>query len=66
MPPAPPFHHADRDLAEDALRELIAEIAMGDYRDRNGLRLTMNTAFLKARTLLEVSEALERGVTPGN
>jgi hypothetical protein len=56
--PLEPFHEADRDLAEDALRELVAEIAMGGYRDRNGVGLTNNLAFLKAKALLELSEAL--------
>ena len=44
----------------DTLRELVAEIAVGDYRDPHGHRLTLNTAFLRARTLLQVADLLEQ------
>jgi hypothetical protein len=52
------FRDADRDLAEDALRELVAAIALGDYRDPRGAHLVENLAFLKAKALLELNEAL--------
>jgi hypothetical protein len=53
------FRDADRDLAEDALRELVAAIALGDYRDaRDGGRLVDALAFLKAKALLELGETL--------
>ncbi len=51
------FRDADRDLAEDALRELVAEIAIGDYRDSHRQRLVMNTAYLKAVALLALADA---------
>ncbi|TAJ69603.1 MAG: hypothetical protein EPO51_22105 [Phenylobacterium sp.] len=52
------FRDADRDLAEDALRELVAAIALGDYRDGRGGRLVEALAFLKAKALLELRETL--------
>ena len=52
------FRDADRDLAEDALRELVAAIALGDYRDSQGGRLVEALAFLKAKALLELGETL--------
>jgi len=52
------FRDADRDLAEDALRELVAAIALGDYRDAGGGRLVEALAFLKARAVLELGETL--------
>jgi hypothetical protein len=41
---------------EGALRRLLAEIAVGDYRDRLGQRLTINTAYLEAVTFLELAD----------
>jgi hypothetical protein len=52
------FRDADRDLAEDALRELVAAIALGDYRDGRGARLVEDLAFRKAKALLELNETL--------
>lgn len=43
-----------------ALRRLVAEIAVGDYRDRLGQTLTLNTAYLKAVATLELNDLLER------
>ena len=54
-----PFQDADRDLAEDALRELVAEIAADDYRSVGG-PLTQNTAYLRAVALLETRDLLQR------
>jgi hypothetical protein len=54
------FHDADRDLAEDALRELVAEIAADDYRAKIGSPLTHNTAYLKAVALLETRDLMQR------
>ncbi len=56
--PGPQFRDHDDSLEESALRELIAEILMGDYRDRNDLGLTHSIAFVKAKALLELREAL--------
>jgi hypothetical protein len=56
-----PFQEADRDLAEDALRELVAEIAADDYRSLGG-PLVHNTAYLKAVALLQTLDALQRRV----
>jgi hypothetical protein len=58
------FEDADRDLAEDALRELVAEIAADDYRAKIGSPLTNNTAYLKAVALLEMRGV--GGVLPDN
>lgn len=55
------FQDADRDLAEDALRELVAEIAADDYRAKIGSPLTNNTAYLKAVALLQTRDAMQRG-----
>jgi hypothetical protein len=55
------FKDADRDLAEDALRELAAEIAGGDYRTRIGTPLTDSAAYLKAVVLLETRELMQQG-----
>jgi hypothetical protein len=53
------FRDADRDLAEDALRELVAAIALGDYRNvGDGGRLVEALAFLKAKAVLELGETL--------
>jgi len=52
------FRDADRGLAEDALRELVAAIALGDYRDAGGGRLAETLAYLKAKAVLELSETL--------
>lgn len=52
------FRDADRNLAEDALRELVAQIALGDYRDGRDGRLVEALAFLKARAVLELGETL--------
>ena len=46
---------------EDALRRLLAEIAFNDYRDRSRQRLTNNTAYAEAATLLELSDLLHCG-----
>lgn len=54
------FQGADRDLAEDALRELVAEIAADDYRAGVGSPLTNNTAYLKAVALLQTRDAMQR------
>jgi hypothetical protein len=48
----------------DTLRALVAEIAIGDYRDRLGHRLTQNTAYLEALTVLEIREMLEQAGPP--
>jgi hypothetical protein len=56
--PGPQFHAAQRNLELDALRELVAEIAIGDYADRNGVPLHNNLAYLKAKALLELSDAI--------
>lgn len=61
----PDFQDADRDLAEDALRELVAEIAADDYRARIGSPLINNTAYLKAVALLETRDVMQRGRGPG-
>jgi hypothetical protein len=55
------FEVADRDLAEDALRDLVAEIAADDYRARIGSPLTHSTAYLKAVALLQTRDAMQRG-----
>ena len=49
---------------EEALRRLVAEIAFGSYRDPLGHRLTMNTAYLEAVALLDLSDTLARGTRP--
>jgi hypothetical protein len=54
-----PFQDADRDLAEDALRELVAEIAADEYWSVGG-PLTKNTAYLRAVALLETRDLLQR------
>jgi len=46
---------------EDALSRLLAEIAFGDYRDPLGHRLTMNTAYIEAVTILELTDVLGIG-----
>jgi hypothetical protein len=56
--PGPQFHAAQQNLELDALRELVAEIAFGSYADRNGVPLHNNLAFLKAKALLELSDAI--------
>lgn len=58
------FQDADRDLAEDALRALVAEIAADEYRARNGSPLTNNTAYLKAVAFLEIRDLLQRRRPP--
>jgi hypothetical protein len=47
----------------DLLRRLVAEIAAGDFRDKLGHRLTMNTAYLEAAAVLEIQDVIdaERG-----
>lgn len=55
------FRDAERDQAEDALRELVAEIAADDYRARIGSPLVNNTAYLKAVALLALRDAMQRG-----
>ncbi|WP_293462931.1 hypothetical protein [Phenylobacterium sp.] len=54
----PQFHSAEQNLERDALRELVATICVGNYRDRNGVGLLNNLAFLKAKALLELSDAV--------
>ena len=51
---------------EDTLRRLVAEIAASDYRDHLGHRLTMNTAYLDAVTLLDIRDLLERPPPAGD
>jgi hypothetical protein len=46
---------------EAALRRLIKEIETGDFSDHLGHQLKMNTALLKAQTLLEVHDVLSGG-----
>ena len=52
---------------EGALRRLLAEIAVGDYRDALRHRLVMNTAYIDAVTILELSDLLgaEQDRPPG-
>jgi hypothetical protein len=47
------------DGATDVLRRLVAEIALTDYRDCLGQRLTLNTAYLEAAAVLEISDVIE-------
>ena len=54
------FGDADRDLAEDALRELVAEIAADDYRARIGSPLTNNTAYLRAAAVLATRDLMQQ------
>lgn len=50
----------------DVLRSLVAEIAIGDYADRNGVPLKMNTELLKAQAVLRLAEVLsENRKAPG-
>jgi hypothetical protein len=46
---------------EAALRRLIREIEMGDYIDRLGHHLKLNTALLQAQTMLDVHDVLSGG-----
>ena len=46
---------------ERALRGLVAEIAVGDYRDPLKQRLTLNTAYIEAAALLELTDSLAAG-----
>lgn len=46
--------------AEDVLLKLVAEIAANEYSDREGHRLTRNTAYLEATAFLQLQDALER------
>lgn len=55
----------EQDLStEGALRGLLAEVAVGDYRDKVGNALTNNTAFLEAVAALELLDLLERDGRP--
>lgn len=57
----------DRDMTiEAALRRLVAEIAAGEYRDPLGQRLTLNTAYMEAATLLELRDLLGSGTRRGD
>jgi hypothetical protein len=49
--PSPHEGHEQRLAA--ALRELIAQADIGEYRDAEGHLLTHNTAFLKAQAVVE-------------
>ena len=46
---------------KDALRRLIAEIAVGDYRDPLHQRLTFNTAYIEGAALLQLNDTLDSG-----
>ena len=46
---------------EGALRGLVAEIAVGDYQDPLRQRLTLNTAYIEAAALLELTDTLAAG-----
>lgn len=50
----------EEDAVTAALRRLVAEIAAGDFRDRNGVGLTNNIAYLEAVALLNLTDLLER------
>lgn len=50
----------EEDSVDTALRRLVAEISVGDYRDPLGHALTLNTAYLKAVATLELNDLLER------
>ena len=43
---------------EATLRRLLAEIAVGDYRDGLGHPLTRNTAYIQAVAMLELVDLL--------
>lgn len=62
--PGPQFHDADENLELQALRELVDTIHISDYRDRNGVGLHNNVAFLKAKALVELLEVV--GTPPPN
>jgi len=49
---------------ERPLRALLAEIAIGHYRDQLGQRLTLNTAYLEAWAALELIDTLEHRAPP--
>ena len=55
-----PFEEADRDLAEDALRELVAEVARDNYRSLAGSPLVNNIAYLKAVAVLQMRDLMQR------
>ena len=42
------------------LRALLAEIAVGHYRDQSGHRLTLNAIYLEAWAALELEDTLEQ------
>jgi hypothetical protein len=46
---------------ESALRRLIREIEVADYTDDLGHNMKMNTALLKAQTILDVHDVLSSG-----
>lgn len=59
-PRPPPTAESGKPPAElDALRALVAEIAAGDYRDPKGHQLVLNTAYLEAIALLELTDYLQ-------
>lgn len=54
----------DGDISlEAALRRLLAEIAMGDYRDKLGHQLVINTAYLEGVATLYLIDTLFGGTT---
>lgn len=59
--PGPEFQNADQNIELEALRELVDTILLADYRDRNGVGLLNNIAFLNAQTIVELNEALRNG-----
>jgi hypothetical protein len=42
------------------LRALLAEIAVGHYRDQSGHRLTLNAIYLEAWAALELEDTLDQ------
>lgn len=43
---------------ETTLRTLVAEIAIGNYRDPLGHQLVLNTAYIEAVAMLELGDAI--------
>lgn len=56
--PGPQFHAAEQNLELQTLRDLVDTILLADYRDRNGVGLLNNIAFLQAKALVELGDTL--------
>ena len=47
---------------EDALADLVHQVAIGRYRDPLGHLLSHNAAFLRARALVDLQNVLEQRI----